>query len=54
MNLIELTILILGNNKIIKYFYPIFPQTKNLEDIVECLKNKKTPRNFFLRVSNFV
>ena len=27
-----------GYNEIVKYFYPIFPPTKNVEDVVEYLK----------------
>tara|TARA_Y100000389_G_scaffold198996_1_gene236550 strand:+ start:1119 stop:1346 length:228 start_codon:yes stop_codon:yes gene_type:complete len=27
--------LILKDNEIVKYFYPIFPPTKNVEDVIE-------------------
>ena len=34
MNLLKRITLILKDNKIIKYFYPIFPPTKNIEDVI--------------------
>jgi peroxiredoxin len=41
MNLLKRITLILKDNKIIKYFYPIFPPTKNIEDVINFFKNSK-------------
>ena len=35
MDLIKRITLILKNNEIVKYFYPIFFPTKNVEDVIE-------------------
>ena len=35
MDLIKRITLILKDNEIVKYFYPIFPPTKNVEDVIE-------------------
>lgn len=45
MNLLKRITLILKDNKIIKYFYPIFPPTKNIEDVINFF-SKKLVRNF--------
>ena len=41
MNLLKRITLILKDNKIIKYFYPIFPPTKNIEDVINFFENSK-------------
>ena len=41
MNLLKRITLILKDNKIIKYFYPIFPPTKNIEDVINFFKKFK-------------
>ena len=46
MDLIKRITLILEDNKIIKYFYPIFPPTKNVEDVIRYL-DKKPPEISF-------
>ena len=38
MDLIKRITLILKDNEIVKYFYPIFPPTKNVVDVIEYLK----------------
>ena len=38
MDLIKRVTLILKDNEIVKYFYPIFPPTKNVVDVIEYLK----------------
>jgi len=38
MRLIKRITLILNNNKIIKYFYPVFPPDKNVDDVIAYLK----------------
>ena len=38
MKLIKRITLILDNNKIIKYFYPVFPPDKNVDDVIAYLK----------------
>ena len=38
MDLIKRITLILKDNEIVKYFYPIFPPTKNVEDVIEYFK----------------
>ena len=53
MDLIKRITLILEDNKIIKYFYPIFPPTKNVEDVIRYL-DKKNPQKFLSEGSNFV
>ena len=40
MNLIERVTLILENNKIIKYFYPVFPTDQNVNDVIYWLKKR--------------
>jgi peroxiredoxin len=40
MKLIIRITLILSNNKIIKYFYPVFPPDKNVNDVIKFLVNK--------------
>ena len=40
MNLIERVTLILDNNKIIKYFYPVFPPDQNVNDVIFWLKKR--------------
>ena len=35
MDLIKRITLILKDNEIVKYFYPIFPPTKNVEDVID-------------------
>ena len=40
MKLIKRITLILNNNMIIKYFYPIFPPDKNVEEVIKFLTNK--------------
>jgi peroxiredoxin len=40
MKLIKRITLILNNNKIIKYFYPVFPPDKNVNDVIKFLVNK--------------
>jgi peroxiredoxin len=40
MKLIKRITLILSNNKIIKYFYPVFPPDKNVNDVIKFLVNK--------------
>ena len=40
MKLIKRTTLILSNNKIIKYFYPVFPPDKNVNDVIKFLVSK--------------
>jgi len=40
MKLIKRITLILSNNKIIKYFYPVFPPDKNVSDVIKFLVNK--------------
>ena len=42
MNLLKRITLILKDNKIIKYFYPIFPPTKNIEDVINFFETSKT------------
>jgi len=32
--------LILSNNKIIKYFYPVFPPDENVNSVIKFLGNK--------------
>ena len=39
MKLIKRITLILKDNKIIKYFYPVFPPDKNVDDVIAYLKN---------------
>ena len=39
MRLIKRITLILNNNKIIKYFYPVFPPDKNVDEVISYLKN---------------
>ena len=46
MDLIKRITLILEDNKIVKYFYPIFPPTKNVEDVIRYL-DKKPPEISF-------
>ena len=41
MNLLKRITLILKDNKIIKYFYPIFPPTKNIEDVINFFEKSK-------------
>ena len=41
MNLLKRITLILKDNKIIKYFYPIFPPTKNIEDVINFFETSK-------------
>ena len=41
MNLLKRITLILKDNKIIKYFYPIFPPTMNIEDVINFFENSK-------------
>jgi peroxiredoxin len=41
MKLIKRITLILNDNKIIKYFYPVFLSDKNTDDVIAYLKNKK-------------
>ena len=41
MNLLKRITLILKDNKIIKYFYPIFPPTKNIKDVINFFENSK-------------
>ena len=41
MNLLKRITLILKHNKIIKYFYPIFPPTKNIEDVINFFETSK-------------
>ena len=41
MNLLKRITLILKYNKIIKYFYPIFPPTKNIEDVINFFETSK-------------
>jgi len=38
MRLIKRITLILNNNKIIKYLYPVFPPDKNVDDVIAYLK----------------
>lgn len=38
MNLIKRITLILNNNKIIKYFYPVFPPDQNVNEVISWLK----------------
>ena len=40
MKLIKRITLILNDNMIIKYFYPIFPPDKNVNDVIKFLVNK--------------
>ena len=40
MKLIKRITLILSNNKIIKYFYPVFPPDKNVNDVIKFLVSK--------------
>jgi peroxiredoxin len=40
MKLIKRITLVLNNNKIIKYFYPVFPPDKNVNDVIKFLVNK--------------
>ena len=40
MKLIKRITLILSNNKIIKYFYPVFPPDKNVNDVIKFLVKK--------------
>ena len=40
MKLIKRTTLMLSNNKIIKYFYPVFPPDKNVNDVIKFLVSK--------------
>jgi peroxiredoxin len=40
MKLIKKITLILSNNKIIKYFYPVFPLDKNVNDVIKFIVNK--------------
>ena len=41
MNLLKRITLILKDNKIIKYFYPIFPPTKNIKDVINFFETSK-------------
>ena len=41
MNLIKRITLITNNNKIIKYFYPVFPPDQNVNDVIFWLKENK-------------
>ena len=41
MNLIKRITLITNNNKIIKYFYPVFPPDQNVNDVIFWLKESK-------------
>jgi len=41
MNLIKRITLIINNNKIIKYFYPVFPPDQNVNDVIFWLKKSK-------------
>ena len=48
MKLIKRITLILDNNKIIKYFYPVFPPDKNVDEVIAYLKKiKKPPEIYF-------
>jgi len=40
MNLIKRITLILNNNKIIKYFYPVFPPDQNVNEVISWLKKR--------------
>jgi peroxiredoxin len=40
MKLIKRITLILNDNMIVKYFYPIFPPDKNVNDVIKFLVNK--------------
>ena len=40
MKLIKRITLILNDNMIIKYFYPIFPPDKNVEEVIKFLTNR--------------
>jgi peroxiredoxin len=40
MKLIKRITLILNDNMIVKYFYPIFPPDKNVEQVIKFLTNK--------------
>lgn len=40
MDLIERVTLIIDNNKIIKYFYPVFPPDQNVNDVIFWLKKR--------------
>ena len=42
MNLIKRITLILEDNKIIKYFYPVFPPDENVNQVIAWLKNNKS------------
>ncbi|MFY7911029.1 MAG: peroxiredoxin [Emticicia sp.] len=39
MNLIKRVTLIVDEGKIVKYFYPVFPPDKNVDQVIEWLKN---------------
>jgi peroxiredoxin len=45
IKLIKRITLILDNNKIIKYFYPVFPPDKNVDEVIAYLKIKN-PQKF--------
>ena len=42
MDLIKRITLILDDNKIIKYFYPVFPPDENVNQVIAWLKNNKS------------